>query len=110
MHLYSIDTILDQLSSAGRAYDEFLRVPAMSMGVYRLKVGDFDRQTPHTEDEAYFVVRGRAKFRVRDEERDVSAGDVLFVEKNIEHRFVDVTEELVLLVLFAPAEHSLRRE
>jgi len=33
-----------------------------------------------------------------------SMWDVIFVEKNLEHRFFDIAEELVLLVVFAPAE------
>ena len=42
--------------------------------------------------------------RLGREERSICQGDVIFVEKNLEHRFFDIAEELVLLVLFAPAE------
>jgi mannose-6-phosphate isomerase-like protein (cupin superfamily) len=38
------------------------------------------------------------------EQRDVSAGDVIFVERNLEHRFFEIVKELALLVFFAPAE------
>jgi mannose-6-phosphate isomerase-like protein (cupin superfamily) len=85
-------------------YHEFLRVPALSAGIYVLPVGSRDPQTPHQEDEIYFVVRGRAKVRLGKEERDVREGDVIFVEKRFDHRFIHVEEELVLLVVFAPAE------
>jgi mannose-6-phosphate isomerase-like protein (cupin superfamily) len=40
------------------------------------------------------------------EEREVREGDVVFVEKSLEHRFFDIVEELMLLVVFAPAESS----
>jgi mannose-6-phosphate isomerase-like protein (cupin superfamily) len=89
-----------------KRYEEFLRVPAMSAGVYVLPTGVADNQRPHKEDEIYYVVRGKAKMRLGREERSISQGDVIFVEKNFEHRFVDITEELVLLVIFAPAESS----
>ena len=87
-----------------KRYHEFLRVPAMSAGVYVLSAGTTDNQTPHNEDEIYYVVRGKAKMRLGREDRSVSEGDVIFVEKAAEHRFFDIAEELVLLVIFAPAE------
>lgn len=90
----------------GKRYHEFLRVPVMSAGVYVLPPGATDNQTPHKEDEIYYVVRGQAKMRLGREERSISEGDVIFVEKNLEHRFFDIAEELVLLVIFAPAESS----
>jgi quercetin dioxygenase-like cupin family protein len=52
----------------------------------------------------YYVVRGRARFRAGDEDREISAGSVLFVAAEVEHRFHDVAEELAVLVFFAPAE------
>ncbi len=52
----------------------------------------------------YYVVRGRARFKVETEDRQVSAGSVIFVAAEVEHRFYDVTEELTVLVVFAPAE------
>jgi mannose-6-phosphate isomerase-like protein (cupin superfamily) len=89
-----------------KRYHEFLRVAGMSAGVYVLPAGSTDKQTPHNEDEIYYVVRGRAKMRLGREERSVNSGDVIFVEKTLEHRFFDIAEELELLVIFAPAESS----
>ena len=108
MHAFRISDLLAERSSTGRSYLEFLRVPALSMGVYHLPTGDTDRQQPHAEDEVYYVVSGRAAFVAAGERRDVRPGDVLFVEKHVDHRFVDITEDLTLLVFFAPAEGSLR--
>jgi mannose-6-phosphate isomerase-like protein (cupin superfamily) len=89
-----------------KRYYEFLRVPSMSAGIYVLSAGATDKQTPHKEDEIYYVVRGKAKMRLGREERSVREGDVIFVEKELEHRFFDIAEELALLVIFAPAETS----
>jgi mannose-6-phosphate isomerase-like protein (cupin superfamily) len=89
-----------------RRYHEFLRVPAMSSGIYVLSAGATDKQSPHHEDEIYFVVRGRGKIRINAQETPVSQASVILVEANAEHRFFDIEEELVLLVFFAPAESS----
>jgi quercetin dioxygenase-like cupin family protein len=93
-----------QRAESGKLYREFLRVPSMSAGLYVLPAGGPDPQRPHHEDEMYYVVRGRARFRAADEDKTVSAGTVLFVAAGVEHRFYDVEEELAVLVFFAPAE------
>jgi mannose-6-phosphate isomerase-like protein (cupin superfamily) len=93
-------------SLGGKRYQEFLRVPAMSAGIYVLSAGATDKQSPHKDDEIYYVVRGKAKMQLGREDRFISQGDVIFVEKTLEHRFFEIAEELVLLVIFAPAESS----
>ena len=93
-----------QLARSGKLYREFLRVPAMSAGIYVLSAGANDPQRPHHEDEMYYVLRGRARFRAADDDREISAGSVLFVAAEVEHRFYDIAEELAVLVFFAPAE------
>jgi quercetin dioxygenase-like cupin family protein len=42
--------------------------------------------------------------RPTKEDREVSVGSVIFVAAEVEHRFHDITEELAVLVFFAPAE------
>ena len=101
---FQIDQIEQERARAGKSYLEFLRVPAMSAGVYTLPAGATDLQKPHREDEMYYVVRGRARVRVGAEERAISQGSVIFVAAHVEHRFYDIAEELVVLVFFAPAE------
>jgi mannose-6-phosphate isomerase-like protein (cupin superfamily) len=99
-----IDQLEKQRAQAGKSYLEFLRVSAMSAGVYTLPAGATDRQKPHKEDELYYVVRGRARMRAGSEDHEVSQGSVIFVAAGVEHRFFDIVEELVVLVFFAPAE------
>jgi len=93
-----------QRAQSGKLYHEFLREPSMSAGLYVLAAGATDTQRPHHEDEMYYVVRGRARFRAGVEDQEISAGSVLFVAAEVEHRFHDIAEELALLVFFAPAE------
>lgn len=87
-------------------YREFFRIPAMSAGIYVLPAGAIDHQHPHREDEIYYVIRGKAKMRLGAEEYSAQQGSVIFVEPGLEHRFFDIEQELVLLVVFAPAESS----
>ena len=88
------------------SYYEFLKVPSMSVGLYKLNKGETDYQKPHTEDEVYLVIEGKSSFQNGDTFTEISNGDVLFVEANKEHRFFDITEDLTTLVFFSPAEHS----
>jgi mannose-6-phosphate isomerase-like protein (cupin superfamily) len=104
--------IEEQRAQSGKPYHEFLRVPDMSAGLYVLPAGAIDHQMPHREDEMYYVVRGRARFKAgsehregdQNEDREVSAGSLIFVAAEVGHRFYDITEELEVLVFFAPAE------
>ena len=96
--------LLEARRRGGRLYHEFLRVPAMSAGVYVLGEGEADPQKPHNEDEMYYVARGTARMQVGPEDQKVQEGDVIFVPAEVKHRFYDITEKLVVLVFFAPAE------
>ncbi len=100
----SVGEIDQQRAQSGKLYRELLRVPAMSAGLYVLPAGAADPQKAHHEDEMYYVVRGKGRFRAGDEDRQVSAGSVLFVAAEVEHRFHDIAEELAMLVFFAPGE------
>src|SRR5260221_13359434 len=104
-HFFHIDDLTRQ-RARNKLYLEFLRVPAMSAGVYVLPKGGTDAQKPHREDEIYYVVRGRAHMQIGSDHAEVRAGPVIFVEAELEHRFYDVQEELEVLVFFAPAEQQ----
>ena len=103
---FELYEIISQHEASNRPYLEFLKVPDLSLGLYVLPVGGVDEQSPHTEDEVYYVVSGRAVVQVADEERPVQPGSVVYVARNVEHRFHSIEEELTLLVFFAPAEYS----
>jgi mannose-6-phosphate isomerase-like protein (cupin superfamily) len=106
MQAYELAQLISQREASNKLYLEFLKVPDLSMGLYVLPAGGTDPQSPHTEDEVYYVVRGKAQILVAEENRDVQAGSIIYVEKNIAHRFHSIEEELIVLVFFAPAEYS----
>ena len=105
-HFFHIDDLTRERAKVGKLYLEFLRVPAMSAGVYMLPKGGTDPQKPHREDEMYYVIRGRARMQIGSDHAEVRAGSVIFVEAELEHRFYAIEEELEVLVFFAPAEQE----
>lgn len=108
MELHEVSDVLARLSTSGRLFEEFVRSHDLSVGLYRLEAGATDLQAPHTEDEVYYVVSGQARIHVGDERRTVGPGSIIFVPADVEHRFFDVTEDLVVLVVFGPAEYTHR--
>ena len=65
---YKPKEIAGSLDAEGRLYREFLRVPAMSCGVYQLPAGSDDPQKPHAEDEMYYVISGAASMVVQGDD------------------------------------------
>ena len=104
MDAWELRDVESTRAAAGRLYEEFLRVPDLSAGLYVLEAGATDPQSPHTEDELYYVVRGRGRVTVGDDVRDVIPGSLVFVGARVPHRFHDIDERLELLVVFGPAE------
>lgn len=108
MDAWELDELEAERQARGRLYHEFITVPDLSGGLYVLEAGATDPQSPHTEDELYVVMSGRASITVAGEARPIRPGSVVFVGAGVEHRFHDIEERLVLLVMFGPAEYSRR--
>jgi len=59
-----------------------------------------NQQTPHSQDEIYFIVRGRGVL-IHDSKRDpFESGDLVFVAAGTEHQFEDITEDLAVWRVF----------
>ena len=106
MDAWELDTLEAARADAGKLYYEFLSVPDLSAGLYILEAGAIDPQSPHKEDELYVVMSGRGRVTVGDDDREIGPGTLIFVAADVVHRFHDITERLVLLVGFGPAEGS----
>lgn len=81
-------------------YREHLHGPALSIGTYCIPAGGKDGQDPHTADEVYVVLRGRARLVAASGTADVRPGSVIFLPAGEEHRFTEVSEDLSILVVF----------
>ncbi len=93
--------IMQSNAAQNKSYGVFMRIPSISSGVYTLKKGATDEQTPHTKDEIYYVVKGKAKIRIGKESYEVKEGSMVFVEAYKEHQFYDITEDLGVVVVFS---------
>jgi mannose-6-phosphate isomerase-like protein (cupin superfamily) len=99
---FELEELKSEQAEMNRAYVEFLRRQGMSVGLYVLPVDGQDQQHPHASDEVYVVMSGAATLRIGDHDQKVQAGSVVSVDHGVEHRFVDITEDLHILVVFAP--------
>lgn len=100
---FDIEDVRADRVEHGRPWQEFIRVPDLFTGLYEIPAGGEDGQSPHDADEVYYVVAGRATAVVEGDRIDVGPGSVLYVAKDKEHRFVDITEDLSIVVFFATA-------
>jgi mannose-6-phosphate isomerase-like protein (cupin superfamily) len=98
---FELSELMERLERSSSPYLEFLRVPTLSCGLYTLPVGSKDLQSPHDEDEVYFVIHGKARLSIDGEERSVGPGSILYVRATSEHSFVEIEEDVTLLVFFA---------
>lgn len=81
---------------------EHLRGSDLSIGTYSIPAGGLDDQRPHLEDEIYVVQTGRATIVTDSGRAQVQPGSVVFVPANEKHQYVDIIEDLTLVVIVAP--------
>ena len=93
-------------AASGRPYEEVLRVESLSAGIYKLAAGAADPQSPHAEDEVYVLLAGTGAVEIDGKREPVSTGSLVYVSKGVRHRFVDITEDLEVVVIFAPPENG----
>ena len=111
--VFDLAAEIEKLQASGSPYAEFLRVPNLSCGVYKLPAGANDMQGPHDEDEVYYVLKGKAKMQADGRKEALVPGSFVFVAAGEEHRFVDIEEDLELLVFFssgAPQKKPVKKE
>jgi len=101
--VFDVERLRERFTGAPAEYKEFLRAPTLSCGIYTLRAGARDMQSPHDEDEVYYVISGRATLKVGAQTHDVKAGSVLYVRATEEHSFFEIQEDMTLLVFFAAA-------
>ena len=108
MIAFELFELTQQRADSGEMWLEFFRAQSksLSMGLYVIPSGGTDPQSPHSEDEIYYVVGGRGKIQVKHEAHNLQSGSILFVAANDEHHFHSVEEELSVIVFFAPAEYT----
>lgn len=82
----------------GTWYDTLLDQPGVQILVFAPK--GTDHQTPHTRDEAYFIMRGTATLEMGEAPAPVASGDMVWVPKMTKHRFTDMSDDFAAWVVF----------
>ncbi len=100
--VFDIAELMETVRGNEPRLHEFLRVPSMSLAVYRLPAGSRDMQLPHEEDEVYVVLEGKARLNIDGKEEEVGRGKILYVRAHTQHSFFDIEEDLTVLALFGP--------
>jgi len=98
---FQLKELIEKQRGSEKPYLEFLRVPSLSCGIYSLSAGSRDLQSPHDEDEVYYVVMGRGRVRIGGSVHEAGPGSILYVEASSEHSFFEIDEDMTLLVFFA---------
>ena len=98
--VFHSEELLQKVKGTDPRISEFLRVPSMSVSIYRLPAGCKDMQAPHMEDEVYYVIEGKARLKVEEKITEIKPGDLLFVRATAAHSFFDIDEDLVVLAFF----------
>ncbi|WP_159769923.1 cupin domain-containing protein [Streptomyces sp. HM190] len=104
MKAFRLDELETERAANDGAYLQFLRERNMSVGLYALDAGELDLQRPHSQDEVYLVVSGRASLTVGLETTQVARGSVVYVPAGVAHKFHHITEDLRVVVVFSPPE------
>lgn len=82
----------------GEPFAEAFRHGSMSVEVYAPK--EIDVQTPHDQDELYFIHSGQGELVIAGERHLFAPGMVFFVPAHIEHRFENFTPDFAAWVVF----------
>lgn len=55
------------------------------------------------QDEFFYIVEGNYQFQVGDEKYNMNPGDTIFLPRNIQHAFIQLSEKARVLVSYTPA-------
>ncbi len=109
---------------AGEArYGDHFKMKGVTLNVLDIKIsskdtdGDlvvFEQQgfTPHGgpplhlhpyQDEYFYIIEGEYLFQVGEEKYTMKPGDTIFLPRNVQHAFVQLTEKAKVIVSFMPA-------
>jgi mannose-6-phosphate isomerase-like protein (cupin superfamily) len=74
--------------------------PGGELSITWVDVEPGSEQKPHSHDpqQVYVITRGEGRMRVGDDEREVSAGQMVFIPPNTEHGIVNTGEETLTYV------------
>ncbi len=97
---YDLKTYLEKIEKSSSYFSTFIDKDRLAAGVMLLRPGEKDIQTPHENDEVYFVLSGNGFLKIKNKDYSVSKNKLFFVGKNVKHFFHGNSEELKVLYFF----------
>ena len=101
----SITDMVDDLEPAELQHREVLTAGPLTIEVGKYPADSAVPKNSHNEEELYYVLSGSGKLRVGDATHEIEAGDLVYVEPDLEHDFFHITEEITVLIILGPATH-----
>ena len=101
---YDLTTYLEKIKNSGSYFSTFIDKSNLAAGVLLLEPGEEDSQTPHENDEVYFVISGDGFLKIKNKDFKVSENKLFFVAKDVEHFFHGNTKDLKVLYFFGGSE------
>ena len=83
-------------------YTPLLDTSTMTLGMYLLPKGGGDNAHAHAFDELKIVVTGGGRLDIGPGGTEVRPGSIIFIEDTLEHRFRRVSDDLAVLLIWAP--------
>ncbi len=104
VHAYGPDN-----SSADRATRQILigtedQSPHFHLRYFAVQPGGHTSLDQHAHDHGVYVLHGRARLRLADEEHELSAGDVVYISGNEIHQFFTLGDEPFGFLCVVPAK------
>jgi mannose-6-phosphate isomerase-like protein (cupin superfamily) len=96
--LVPLSHFLNELGKDGNPFFTGMKHGSMVVELFAPK--GKDTQQPHAQDELYIVLQGTGIFSRAGEEKPVKAGDIIFVEAGVEHRFEQFSGDFQTWVIF----------
>lgn len=103
-HVSTTD-LIGELEAENTNYLEVLSEDSLSVELARYP--NPEPKTPHKTDELYFVISGSGMAHVGNDRFAVDEGDVIYVERGVEHDFFEIDDEITALVVFASSQDSV---
>ena len=97
---FDLSSYLKKIEKSSSYFHTFINRNSLAVGLLVLQSGEEDTQTPHSNDEVYYIISGDGFLRIKNKDYAVSQDKLFFVGKDVEHYFHRNSKELKVLYFF----------
>jgi mannose-6-phosphate isomerase-like protein (cupin superfamily) len=98
---FDLEKLLSDYVGSNETWHKFLDKDTLITGIYILSSGAMDEQLIHKMDEVYLVLEGKATLKIENDTYEAKKGSIFYVKANIEHKFINIEKEIIVLVFFS---------